>query len=224
MNLLIAEDERKMADLLKLGLEEENHRVTVVSDGRSALDVARSYEFDVLVLDVMLPLLDGFEVARQLRGDHNRVPILMLTAKDAISDITAGLDAGADDYLTKPFAFHELLARLRALARRGPTTLAENLRVADLTLEPATRKVHRGTLEIKLSATEYRLLEFLMRRAGHALSRTAIIEAVWGFDDDIEDNNLEAFISLLRNKVDKGFSHRLIRTIRGFGYSIRKDS
>ncbi len=223
MNILIAEDERKMAELLKLGLEEENHLVTVASDGQATLDLTRSYEFDVLVLDVMLPLVDGFAVARQLRANNNRIPILMLTAKDAVTDITTGLDAGADDYLTKPFAFAELLARLRALARRGPTQLGESLHVADLTLEPVTRRVSRGTSEIKLSATEYRLLEFLMRRAGQALARSAIIEAVWGLDDDIEDNNLEAFISLLRNKVDKRFPQKLIQTIRGFGYSLRKD-
>jgi DNA-binding response OmpR family regulator len=224
MHLLIVEDERKMADLLKRGLEEENHRVTLAQDGRIALELAKSYDFDVIVLDVMLPGLDGFTVAQRLRRVHNNIPILMLTARDAVPDITKGLDSGADDYLTKPFAFAELLARIRALTRRTPAKISAILQVGDLNLNPETRQVTRGNREIALTATEYRLLEFMMRRAGRVLSRSAIVEGVWGLDGDIEENTLDAFVSLLRNKIDKGFKHKLIHTVRGFGYAVREGS
>lgn len=222
MRVLVVEDEIKMAALLKQGLEEQNHSVEVAHDGREALEVAKSYDFDVIVLDVMLPGLDGFEVARRLRKLFTQSPILMLTARDAIPDIAHGLDIGADDYLTKPFAFTELLARIRALARRPPASLPPHLRVGDLNLDPATRRVCRGDQEIRLTATEYRLLEFMMRRAGRVLTRTAIVEAVWGFNEDVEDNTLEAFVSSLRNKVDRGFSQRLIHTVRGVGYCLKE--
>ena len=224
MHFLVVEDEKKMADLLKRGLEEENHRVTVAQDGRTALEFAGTYDFDVIVLDVMLPQLDGFEVAQRLRRQHNNIPILMLTARDAVPDITKGLDSGADDYLTKPFAFAELLARIRALTRRAPAKLSTTLQIGDLSLNPETRQVVRGPREILLTATEYRLLEFLMRRAGRVLSRSTIVEGVWGLDSDIEENTLDAFISLLRNKIDKGFKHRLIHTVRGVGYAVREGS
>jgi DNA-binding response OmpR family regulator len=224
MRILVVEDQRKMAELLKKGLEEENHAVSVAFDGQTALDIVDSFEFDAIVLDLMLPQVDGYEVARRLRRNKNDTPILILTARDAIPDIVKGLDVGADDYLTKPFAFDELLARLRSVARRGLTPRPISLRVADLTLDPAARRVVRGKQEVHLSPTEYRLLEFLMRRAGRVAPRNAIIEAVWGFDEEVEENNLDAFIRLLRSKVDKDFNERLIHTVRGVGYVIQDKS
>jgi two-component system OmpR family response regulator len=224
MRVLVVEDELKMAALLKQGLEEHEHSVTVVYDGQEALEFASSHAFDVVVLDVMLPGLDGFEVARRLRKNHTQVPILMLTARDAVPDIARGLDVGADDYLTKPFAFAELLARIRALARRPPAVLPPQLSVGDLILDPGSRRVSRGEQEIRLTATEYRLLEFMMRRSGQVLPRGAIVEAVWGFNQDIEENTLEAFVSSLRNKIDRGFSRKLIHTIRGVGYCVREQA
>jgi len=218
MRILIAEDETAMASLLEQGLTEENHTVCVARDGTAAIEFARMYEFDAIILDVMLPQANGFEVARCLRASHCEVPILMLTARDAIPDITRGLDAGADDYLTKPFAFAVLLARLRAITRRPASPMPVLLRVADLKLNPATQRVTRAGHEIPLTATEYRLLEYMLRRVGRVLTRSAILEAVWGFDDPVEENTLDAFISLLRNKVDKDFRPRLIHTARGVGY------
>jgi DNA-binding response OmpR family regulator len=224
MRVLVVEDELKMAALLKQGLEEHDHSVTVVHDGQEALEFASSHAFDMVVLDVMLPGLDGFEVARRLRKNHQQVPILMLTARDAVPDIARGLDVGADDYLTKPFAFAELLARIRALGRRPPGMLPPQLSVGDLILDPGSRRVSRDEQEIRLTATEYRLLEFMMRRSGQVLPRGAIVEAVWGFDVDIEENTLEAFVSSLRNKVDRGFNQKLIHTIRGVGYCVREQA
>src|SRR5450759_1411320 len=190
MRVLVVEDELKMAGLLKQGLEEHNHSVTVAYDGREGLELASSHEFDVIVLDLMLPGLNGFEVARRLRKNQKQVPILMLTARDAVPDIARGLDVGADDYLTKPFAFAELLARIRAIVRRPPAMLPPQLSVGDLTLDPGSRRVTRRDQEIRLTATEYRLLEFMMRRCGRVLSRGAIVEAVWGFNEDVEENTL----------------------------------
>jgi two-component system response regulator MprA len=222
MRVLIVEDEKSMAALLKKGLEEENHSVSVAFDGLEALDLARIYEFDAIVLDLMLPGVDGFEVARRLRRSRNQTPILILTARDAVPDIVKGLDLGADDYLTKPFSFEEFLARLRAVARRGSSPRPTLLRVADLALDPATRQVFRGGQEIFLTPTEYRLLEVLMRRAGRVVPRHVIVEAVWNLEDDIEENTLDAFVRLLRSKVDKGFKQKLIHTLRGSGYCLRE--
>lgn len=213
-----------MVNALKRGLEEENHRVTVARDGVSASEIAEFCNFDVVLLDVMLPGLDGFEVARRLRRHHVQTPILMLTAKDAVPDITRGLDVGADDYLTKPFVFAELLARIRALARRGPAHLPTVLKVGELTLDPSTREVRRGSREIKLTATEYRLLELLMRHPGRGVSRSAILTAVWGLGEEIEENTLDAFVSLLRSKINRKSERQLIHTIRGFGYCLRGGS
>jgi DNA-binding response OmpR family regulator len=224
MRVLIVEDERKMAELLKKGLEEENHSVSLAFDGRSGLELATSAEFDAIVLDLMLPEMDGFEVARRLRRNRNQTPILVLTARDTISDTVKALDLGADDYLTKPFSLVELLARLRALARRGLTPRVPLMKVADLVLDPATRRVYRGTREIHLSPTEYRLLEFLMRRAERVVTRNAIVDGVWGFEQDVEENTLDVFVRLLRAKIDKGFKPKLIQTIRGVGYSVREES
>lgn len=221
MRLLIVEDEREMAQLLKVGLEEENHIVSLAFDGISGLELARTCDFDVIILDVMLPKLDGFEIARRLRAKGNRTPILMLTARDTVPDVVKGLDLGADDYLTKPFSFAVLLARLRAASRRQygqPTSL---LRVADLVLNRATMEVFRAKRQISLTATEFRLLEFLMRRPGTVVSRNAIVEAVWGFDQEVNDNTVDAFIRLVRRKVDDPHDEKLIRTVRGVGYAMR---
>ncbi len=223
MRILVVEDERVMAGLLRKGLEEELHSVSVVFDGLSAIEFARTSKFDAIVLDVMIPGIDGFEVARRLRRSADETPILMLTARDAVPDIARGLDLGADDYLTKPFSFVELLARLRSIARRGRQPRPILLRVADLELDPATRRVIRGGQKIHLTATEFRLLELLMRRAGRAVSRDSIAETVWGDFKEVEDNTLEAFVSLLRTKIDKGFQSKLIHTIRGVGYSLREE-
>lgn len=220
MRVLVVEDEQRMAELLKVGLEEENHTVTVAHDGEAGLDLATTFEFDVIVLDLLLPRLDGFEVAKRLRGQGNQTPILMLTARDAVSDIVTGLDLGADDYLTKPFAFDELLARLRATARHRAIRRSSRLQIADLVLDPASHEVTRNGQQIKVSATEFRLLEFLMRRSSHVVPRTAIVEGVWGFDREIEENTLDAFIKLLRNKVDRDHERKLIHTVRGIGYCI----
>ena len=223
MRILVVEDERNMAELLKRGLEEENHSVSLACDGNSALELAEMYEFNVIVLNIMLPGLDGYEVARRLRRGQNPTPILMLTARDALPDVIKGLDTGADDYLTKPFSFEELLARLRAVARRGSTPRPTRLEVGNLVMDPATRQVFRGSQEIHLSPTEFRLLEFLMRRAGRVVSRDALITAVWAHDDEVEDNTLDAFIRLLRSKVDRDFDKKLIHTVRGTGYCLRKE-
>ena len=225
MRILIVEDDNSMADLLKKGLEEEDHVVSVARDGAAALEFTGSYQFDVIVLDWMLPRMDGTEVARRLRKSGNKTPILMLTARDAVPDVVKGLDAGADDYLTKPFSFAEFLARLRALARRPAAASRGNrLEIADLALDPGTHQVFRGRQELRLTATEYRLLEFLMRRAGGVASRRAIVEAVWGLDAEVEENTLDAFVRLLRTKVDHGHKKPLIQTVRGFGYCVREEA
>jgi len=223
MQILIVEDEKKMAAVLKKGLEAENHHVTLAYDGRTGLDLSATTEFDVVVLDLMLPVIDGFEVARRLRKDGNETPILMLTARDAAPDIVKGLDLGADDYLTKPFSFDVFLARLRAVARRGSAPRPTVLRVDDLVLDPASHQVIRGEREVHLSPTEFRLLELLMRRSGRVVPRDAIVEAVWDFDHDVEENTLDTFIRLLRCKIDREHDHKLIQTVRGIGYTIREN-
>ena len=225
MRVLVIEDDKAMADLLQKGLQEENHVVSVAREGRAGLDLAADYQFDVIILDWMLPGLDGLEVSRRLRKDGNSTPILMLTARDAVPDIVKGLDAGTDDFLTKPFSFAELLARIRALGRRAKgSTHPKRLEVADLSLDPGAHRVFRGKQEIHLTPTEYRLLEFLMRRQGGAASRRAIVEAVWGLDAEVEENTLDAFIRLLRSKIDFGAKPRLIQTVRGFGYRLQEEA
>lgn len=223
MQILIVEDEKKMAAVLKQGLEAENHRVTLAYDGRSGLDLAETTEFDVVVLDLMLPVIDGFEVARRLRSGRNHTPILMLTARDAVPDIVKGLDLGADDYLTKPFSFDVFLARLRSVARRGSAPRPTVLQVDDLVLDPASHQVTRGEREVHLSPTEFRLLELLMRRSGRVVPRDAIVEAVWDFDHEVEENTLDTFIRLLRSKIDREHDRKLIQTVRGIGYTIREN-
>jgi DNA-binding response OmpR family regulator len=224
MRILIVEDGKDMAQLLKTGLEEENHVVNMAFDGISGLELAQTFNFDVIILDVMLPRLDGFEVARRLRAKGNHTPILMLTARDTVPDVVKGLDLGADDYLTKPFSFAVLLARIRAASRRQFGQPTSVLCVGDLELNPATIQVSRANHEINLTATEFRLLEFLMRRPGTVVSRNAIVEAVWGFDDEVNDNTVDVFIRLLRRKIDDAHEDKLIRTVRGVGYSLRTNA
>jgi DNA-binding response OmpR family regulator len=224
MKLLIVEDETRMADLLRKGLTEEGHLVTCASDGAEGLALAKAYEFDVVILDVMMPKLSGYEVAKRLRIDKVQTPILMLTAKDAVPDIIHGLDLGADDYITKPFSFAELVARLRAVNRRALSAGDPQLRVSDLVLNPASREVFRGQDTVSLTRTEYSLLERLMYRPGKVVSRRSLIESVWGFDREIEGNTLDAFMHLLRNKVDRPGQPKLIHTVRGVGYMIRSDA
>jgi len=223
MKLLIVEDETHMADLLRKGLTEEGHNAICAYDGAEGLDLARSYEFDVIVLDVMLPKLNGYDLAKRLRAEKIRTPILMLTAKDTVPDIVRGLDLGVDDYMTKPFSFDELLARLRSVRRRISSTGEGELRVGDLVLDPAGRDVVRGEVRISLTRTEYNLLERLMFRVGKVVSRRSLIESVWGFDREIEENTLDAFMHLLRNKIDTPGKPKLIHTVRGVGYLIRED-
>jgi DNA-binding response OmpR family regulator len=220
MQILVVEDEQRMADLLKRGLTEEGHRVVVAGDGASGLEIARTNPFDVIVLDVMLPRMDGMTVARRLREGRNQTPILMLTAKDAAVDVIRGLDCGADDYLTKPFSFEILLARLRAVSRRGAIPRPVCLEVADVKLDPATHQVTRGGDVLNLTPREYSLLELLMRNADRVVQRETILESVWGFDCDVNENTLEAFVRLLRLKVDAR-EPKLIHTVRGVGYALR---
>lgn len=221
MWILVVEDEPLMGDVLKQGLEEHNHTVTLARDGEEALAAAATSQFDAIVLDVMMPRVNGIEVTRRLRAAKNAVPILMLTARDANSDVVDGLDAGADDYLIKPFAFNVLLARLRAISRRREHAPVQILEITDLALDPAARRVTRAGREIALTATEFRMLEFLLRNTGRAKSRSAIIEAVWGFDEDVELNTVDVYIKILRDKLDSYPERRLIHTVRGYGYILR---
>jgi DNA-binding response OmpR family regulator len=223
MRILIVEDEQQMAEVLRRGLCEEGHVVDVARTGSDGLAMATSASFDVIILDVMLPGLSGFDVARRLRGARIRTPILMLTARDTNADVVAGLDAGADDYLVKPFSFDVLLARLRAVARRGPTERGVVMTVGDLRLGTGAHEVWRGADRIDLTRTEFSLLEFLMRRQGSVVTRNALIEGVWGHDREIEDNTLDAFVRLLRQKVDTSGQRRLIHTVRGVGYAVREE-
>jgi len=223
MWILVVEDEASMGELLRQGLEEQNHVVALAADGLEALHAARTSNFDAIVLDVMIPGVDGVEVTRRLRAAKHQAPIIMLTARDAPADIVRGLDAGADDYLTKPFSLKVLLARLRAITRRAARPAAAALQVADLVLDPASREVSRAGHKINLTATEFRVLEFLMRRAGRAASRSAIIDAVWGFEKDVESNTVDVFIKLLRGKLDSPPHRKLIHTMRGYGYILRED-
>ena len=221
MQVLVVEDERRMAELLRQGLEEEGHSVILAMDGKEGLAMAESHAFDAIVLDVMLPGMDGFTIAKKLRASRNQTPILMLTARDTTEDMVAGLNLGADDYLVKPFSFDVLLARLRAVSRRGPIPQPVHLQVEDLMLNPASREVARAGRRVALTRTEYSLLELLMRRAGRVVTRENLIEAVWGFDSDVRSNTLDAFIRLVRDKVDVAGEQKLIHTVRGVGYCLR---
>ena len=220
MHILIVEDEPEMAGLLTRGLEEESCQVSIARDGRAALELSAVKAFDVILLDVMLPQMDGLEVARQLRRREAETPVLMLTARDALGDIVRGLDAGADDYLTKPFSFAELLARVRALMRRQQFRRKNVLEVQDLVLDLTSHRSFRSGKEIFLSLTEFRLMELLARNAGRIVSRHEILAIVWGPGREVSENTLDAFVRLVRKKVDDGAEVRLIHTHRGFGYSL----
>jgi DNA-binding response OmpR family regulator len=221
MQVLVVEDELQMAELLRRTLEEEGHHVIVASNGREGLDIARNSPFDVIVLDVMLPGMDGITVARQLRESRIQTPILMLTARDAPSDIIKGLDCGADDYITKPFSIDILLARLRAVSRRGAVARPVWLEIGSVKLDPASRRVTRDGQVLGLTPREYKLLELLMRNPGRAISRDTILESVWGFGSDVNENTLEVFMRQLRLKVDTQ-EPKLIHTVRGFGYRMQE--
>jgi DNA-binding response OmpR family regulator len=222
MHILVVEDERRLANLIRRALEEESHVVDVSHDGAEALDTAQATDYDMLILDLMLPHLDGIEICKRLRAAGNDVRILMLTARDAVDDRVLGLESGADDYLVKPFSFSELLARVKALARRQVQPQAEQeLAVGDLVLDLARHEARRGDKTIELTAKEFQLLEFLMRNAGHVLTRTQILDHVWGYNFDSFSNVVDIYVHYLRNKVDRGFTEPLIRTVRGVGYSLK---
>jgi two-component system, OmpR family, response regulator len=223
MRVLIVEDEVKMAALIRRGIREEGMAADVAVRGEDALWMAGSTDYDAIVLDVMLPGIDGFETCRRLRADGVWSPILMLTARDSVEDRVSGLDGGADDYLTKPFSFGELLARLRALARRGPVERPVLLEVGDLKLDPATRQVWRGDDEISLSAKEFSLLEVFMRRPGEVLSRFQLLEHGWDYDYENRSNVVDVYVRYLREKVDRPFDRDSIETVRGAGYRMRKE-
>ena len=223
MRVLIVEDEVKLASLLRRGLTEEAYAADVATSGEDALWMARATEYDAIVLDRMLPGVDGVEVCRRLRADGVWTPVLMLTARDAVEDRVGGLDAGADDYLTKPFAFAELLARLRALARRGAVERPTVLAVGDLRLDPATLQVWRGDAEIELSPKEFALLETFMRRAGRVLSRYELLEHAWDYEYEHRSNVTDVYVRYLREKVDRPFGVESIETVRGAGYRLRAD-
>jgi two-component system, OmpR family, response regulator len=223
MRVLIVEDEVKMAALLRRGLNAEGMSADVAIKGEDALWMAEATEYDAIVLDVMLPGIDGFEVCSRLRREGVWAPILMLTARDSVRDRVAGLDGGADDYLTKPFSYAELLARLRALVRRGPIERPTELAVGDLRLDPATRVVRRGETEIDLSAKEFALLETFMRRPGRVLSRFELLEHAWDYDYENRSNVVDSYVRFLRKKIDRPFGVRSIETVRGAGYRLRED-
>jgi DNA-binding response OmpR family regulator len=224
MRLLVVEDEPRMLELLRRGLTEDGHTVLCAADGDRARLNLRQQEFDVVVLDVMLPKMSGFELALQMRREKNVTPILMLTARDSVPDIVHGLELGADDYMTKPFSFDELLLRLRAVKRRASASQPPKLQVADLWLDPMTHEVSRAGEAISLTRTEYNLLERLMSNAGRVVPRDMLILSVWGRKAEIEDNTLDAFIRLLRNKVDNQGREPLIRTVRGVGYMVQRET
>lgn len=222
MRILVVEDEKKVASFIKRGLEEEGYTVDVAYDGDEGLDLAEHTPYDLILMDVMLPKKDGITVIREMRGRDIATPVLCLTAKDTVDDIVQGLDSGSDDYLTKPFAFAELLARVRALIRRGTQDRGAELRFADLRLDPVTHKVWRSEKEIDLTSKEYALLEYMMRNPNQVLTRTMIAEHVWDYTFDSFTNIIDVYINYLRKKVDRDFDQKLIHTVRGVGYVLKE--
>jgi two-component system OmpR family response regulator len=223
VRVLIVEDEVKLAALLRRGLAEEAHAADIARSGEDALWMAQATEYDAIVLDLMLPGIDGIEVCRRMRAEGVWSPVLMLTARDAVEDRVGGLDAGADDYLTKPFAFAELLARLRAVARRGAAERPVELAVGDLRLDPATRRVWRNDAEIELSPKEFALLETFMRRPGRVLSRFELLEHAWDYEYENRSNVIDVYVRYLREKIDRPFERSSLETVRGVGYRLRTD-
>jgi DNA-binding response OmpR family regulator len=224
MRILVVEDDRKVASFIRQGLAEEGHTVETAADGATALDVLAGEPYDLVILDVMLPKRDGFAVLKEARTSGVRAPVLMLTARDTVADKVAGLDAGADDYLAKPFAFEELIARVRALLRRAADRREPVLRLADLSLDPATRKVARGGRRIELTSREWALLEYFLRNPGRVLTRAMLVQRVWGLDFDPESNIVDVYVGYLRRKIDGPSERRLVHTIRGAGYMMTDEA
>lgn len=221
--ILVVEDENKVASFIKRGLEEEGYHVEIAADGEEGLQMAESSPFDLVLLDIMLPKMDGLEMVKILRDNEILTPVLCLTAKDSVDDIVAGLDSGSDDYLTKPFAFAELLARVRALVRRGSQDRGAEIFFADLRLDPVAHKVWRDGREIDLTAKEYSLLEYFMRNPNKVLTRNMIAEHVWDYNFDSFTNIIDVYVNYLRKKIDRSSSKRLIHTIRGIGYVLKDE-
>src|SRR2546423_8363360 len=224
MRVIVVEDELRMASLIRRGLVKEGLAADIAPNGEEALVSARASDYDAIVLDVMLPGINGFETCRRLREGGVWAPVLMLTARDSVEDRVSGLDTGGDDYLVKPFAFAELLARLRALARRGDTERPNVLEVGDLRLDPALREVRRGTRDIRLSAKEFALLETFMRRPGEVLSRLHLLDHAWGFAYEDRSNVVDVYMRHLRRKIDEPFDRHSLETVRGAGYRLRPDA
>jgi DNA-binding response OmpR family regulator len=222
VKFLIVEDEKRMVELLRRGLTEEGHVVDCAFEGNAGFELARTQPFDAIILDIMLPKLNGYEFAKRLRAEGIATPVLMLTAKDTVPDIVRGLDLGADDYVTKPFSFHELLARLHAIQRRACVPHTNMLQVADLILDSMNHGVSRDGMRIALTRTEYKLLEFLMCHNGQIVPRPLLIESIWGSERAVGENTLDAFIRLLRHKIDDASPVKLIHTVRGVGYTMRE--
>ncbi len=223
MRVLVVDDEPKLSALVARALREEGHAADVAAHGNDALWMAQAAPYDAIVLDVMLPGIDGFEVLRRLRADDVWTPVLMLTARDGIGDRVGGLDAGADDYLTKPFSFDELLARIRAIARRGPVERPTIVEVGELKLDPAGRRAWRGEFELSLTAREFAILELFMRRAGQALTRVQLLEGAWDMAFESRSNIVDVYVRYLREKIDRPFARTSIETVRGVGYRLRED-
>jgi len=223
MKILVVEDEKKVASFIKRGLEEENFSVDIAANGEEGLYMAESNHYDLILMDIMLPKKDGLTVIKELRAKEVTSPVLCLTAKDSVEDIFAGLDSGSDDYLTKPFAFAELLARVKALVRRGAKDRGAEIYFADLRLDPVTHKVWRSDKEIDLTAKEYGLLEYFMRNPNQVLTRTMIAEHVWDYTFDSFTNIIDVYVNYLRKKIDKDYNKKLIHTIRGVGYVLKED-
>ena len=223
MRLLVAEDEKDLNKLITKKLISEGYSVDSCFNGEEAETFIRTAEYDGIILDIMMPKKDGLSLLKELRNSKSRVPVLLLTAKDSISDRVAGLDSGADDYLIKPFSFDELCARIRAMLRKADSSPSNVFTVADLSVDTASKKVRRGEKDIELSAKEYALLEYMIRNKGIVLSREKIENHIWNFDYEGGTNVIDVYISYLRRKIDSGFEHKLIRTVRGSGYVIRED-
>ena len=223
MRILVVEDEKKVASFIKRGLEEEGYSVDIAYDGDEGLKMGTDEEYELILMDLMLPQKDGLEVIRDLREQDIRTPVLCLTAKDKVDDIVSGLDSGSDDYLTKPFAFAELLARVRALIRRGTSERGAEITFADLRLDPVAHKVWRSDKEIDLTTKEYALLEYMMRNPNQTLTRSMIAEQVWDYTFDSFTNIIDVYVNYLRKKIDRDFDKKLIHTVRGVGYVLKED-